>query len=479
MGMTRRSALLILFKMFDSALLVGSFLVACIPSVRSRSVISLTEFLAMRTSVRNFALFAVMVLIWHAMFSFLELYESKRIWGEDTETLDVVEATSLATIALFVIGSFFIPAVSSPKFLALFWAMSTGSVMLSRRALRAALKQIRKRGRNTVQVLIVGSNTRAVQFARRLEAQTEFGCRILGFVDKNWTGMKEFNKSGFAQVCDFSTFSSYIRGTVVDEVIIALPLSSCYAEASRIVALCEEQGIVTRCLSNLFDLKVGNPRVEPLDYESLITFRDAGLQGWGVMLKRFLDVVISLVCLVVLAPLFVVVSLLIKFTSKGPVLFVQQRVGLNKRLIGVYKFRTMVQDAEKKQAELEHLNEVSGPVFKIKNDPRITSIGAFLRKTSIDELPQLLNVLKGDMSLVGPRPLPVRDYEGFSQDWQRRRLSIRPGITCLWQINGRSSIQFDRWMELDMEYIDRWSVWLDVLILIRTIPAVLKGSGAA
>jgi exopolysaccharide biosynthesis polyprenyl glycosylphosphotransferase len=413
------------------------------------------------------------------MFSFLELYESKRLWGEDTETLDVVEATSLSTIALFIIGSFFIPAISSPKFLGMFWAVSTGSVMLSRRVMRFTLKQIRKRGRNTVQALIVGSNPRAVQFARKLESQTEFGCRVLGFVDNKWKGLEEFDKSGFPLACDFHAFASFIRKNVVDEVIIALPLSSCYAEASRIVALCEEQGIVTRCLSNLFDVRVANPRVETLDYESLITFRNAGLQGWGVMLKRFLDIVISLACLIVLAPLFVIAALLIKVTSRGPILFVQQRVGLNKRLIGVYKFRTMVQDAEKKQAALEHMNEVSGPVFKIKNDPRITPVGRFLRKTSIDELPQLLNVLKGDMSLVGPRPLPVRDYEGFSQDWQRRRLSIRPGITCLWQINGRSSIQFDRWMELDMEYIDRWSVWLDMLILIRTIPAVLKGSGAA
>jgi len=139
----------------------------------------------------------------------------------------------------------------------------------------------------------------------------------------------------------------------------------------------------------------------------------------------------------------------------------------------------MVQDAEAKLREIEHLNEVSGPVFKIKDDPRITTVGKFLRKTSIDELPQLINVFRGEMSLVGPRPLPVRDYEGFDQDWQRRRFSVRPGITCLWQVNGRSSIPFERWMELDMEYIDKWSLWLDLKILAQTIPAVLRGSGAA
>jgi lipopolysaccharide/colanic/teichoic acid biosynthesis glycosyltransferase len=177
--------------------------------------------------------------------------------------------------------------------------------------------------------------------------------------------------------------------------------------------------------------------------------------------------------------IFLVVTLLIKLTSPGPVLFVQERVGLGKRRFRLYKFRTMIQGAEKKLAEVEHLNEMSGPVFKIKNDPRITKIGKFLRKTSIDELPQLINVLKGDMSLVGPRPLPVRDYNGFDQDWQRRRFSVRPGITCLWQVTGRSNVSFDKWMKLDMEYIDNWSLILDFKILILTIPAVLRGSGAA
>ena len=196
------------------------------------------------------------------------------------------------------------------------------------------------------------------------------------------------------------------------------------------------------------------------------------------MVKRLLDIMLSVALLLIFSPLLLVTAVLIKISSPGPLFFVQERVGLNKRKFRLFKFRTMIPDAEKRQSKLEHLNEASGPVFKINNDPRITPIGKFLRKTSIDELPQFINVLKGDMSLVGPRPLPVRDYSGFDHDWHRRRFSVRPGITCLWQIKGRSAIPFEKWMELDMEYIDHWSLWLDFMILARTIPAVFKGSGA-
>jgi len=175
-------------------------------------------------------------------------------------------------------------------------------------------------------------------------------------------------------------------------------------------------------------------------------------------------------------------ALLVKLTSPGPIFFVQKRLGLNKRMFQIYKFRTMVADPEQRLKEIEHQNEANGPVFKIRRDPRITLVGAFLRKMSIDELPQLFNVLKGEMSLVGPRPLQVRDYELFEtycQDWQRKRFSVRPGITCLWQIMGRSSTTFEKWMELDLQYIRTWSLWLDLEILAKTVPAVLRGSGAA
>jgi exopolysaccharide biosynthesis polyprenyl glycosylphosphotransferase len=196
-------------------------------------------------------------------------------------------------------------------------------------------------------------------------------------------------------------------------------------------------------------------------------------------LKRALDIAGAGVGLVLLSPLFVLVAVLVKCTSKGPVFFRQKRYGLNRRTFYIYKFRSMIVNAEAAQANLEHMNQNSGPVFKIFSDPRVTRIGAILRKTSIDELPQLLNVLKGDMSLVGPRPLNLRDVGRFSEGRLMRRFSVKPGITCLWQVSGRSNVNFDRWISLDLQYIDNWSLLLDLRILALTVPAVVKCRGAA
>jgi exopolysaccharide biosynthesis polyprenyl glycosylphosphotransferase len=192
-----------------------------------------------------------------------------------------------------------------------------------------------------------------------------------------------------------------------------------------------------------------------------------------------MDVAGSLVLLALLSPVLLAAAAAVKVTSPGPVLFRQERLGINKRRFRMLKFRTMVEGAESLIAELEAMNEAEGPVFKLRNDPRVTKVGAFLRRTSIDELPQLFNVLRGEMSLVGPRPLPVRDYLGFEAEWHKRRFSVKPGITCLWQISGRSNVGFDEWIRMDLDYIDRWSFGLDLQILLRTIPAVLRREGAA
>jgi exopolysaccharide biosynthesis polyprenyl glycosylphosphotransferase len=245
-----------------------------------------------------------------------------------------------------------------------------------------------------------------------------------------------------------------------------------------IVRQCEEQGIIVRVRTEMSTLNIARSYVDNLHGVPVVTIQSGPQDGWQLIAKRLIDVMASTLLLITLAPLLIAVVLLIKWDSPGPVFFGQERVGFNKRRFRMLKFRTMVDGSDQQQCALEHLNEAQGPVFKIKNDPRVTRVGAFLRRFSIDELPQLVNVLKGEMSLVGPRPLPVRDVERIDIQWHKRRFSIKPGITCLWQVNGRSNIGFNDWVRMDLDYIDQWSLALDLLILVKTIPAVFKGPGA-
>ena len=275
-----------------------------------------------------------------------------------------------------------------------------------------------------------------------------------------------------------SELESIMAYQPIDEVLVALPANKYRPLVEAIVRHCEEQGVVVRVRAEMFDLQVARSYVDELEGLPVVTIRSGPDDDWRLLAKRVIDILGSVVLLIVLAPLLAAVAWLIRADSPGPVLFAQERIGLNKRRFSLWKFRTMVDGADERQAELEHLNEVEGPVFKIKNDPRITRIGKFLRRFSIDELPQLFNVLKGDMSLVGPRPLPVRDVERIDISAHKRRFSIKPGITCLWQVNGRSNVDFEHWVRLDLEYIDRWSLGLDLIILLKTIPAVVKGPGA-
>lgn len=479
MSNIRRRILLNAFKLFDMVVMVAAFVAATELLVQQSASVTFAEFLAMRVKVGNFLIFIGLLIVWHALFSGLGLYASRRMSRRSAEIADTLKATTLATVILGVGAVIFRIRMAPPAFLFMFWLLSSSLLVASRLVLRWLLAQTRLHGRNLRDILIVGTNARSVGFAKNLQSRPELGYRILGFADQGWQGSEEFRSSGFRLLCSLDDLPNFFRKNVVDEVLIALPIRSFHDNASQIAALCEEQGILFRVLPNLFDLKRSRSWTEELEGQPMVTHHNGISEGWQLMFKRVLDFTVALTALIVLAPVLVGAAILIILTSPGPVFFIQRRVGLNKRVFPVYKFRTMVVDAEQKIRELEHLNEVSGPVFKITKDPRITPLGRFLRKTSIDELPQLINVLKGDMSLVGPRPLPVRDYEGFSKDWQRRRFSVRPGITCLWQVSGRSSIPFEQWMELDLQYIDKWSLWLDLRILIQTIPAVLKGEGAA
>jgi exopolysaccharide biosynthesis polyprenyl glycosylphosphotransferase len=273
-------------------------------------------------------------------------------------------------------------------------------------------------------------------------------------------------------------FHSVIARHSVDEVLVALPIDKYRPLVESIVRHCEEQGIIVRVRTEMFNLQIARSHVDDLQGVPVLTIQSGPSDGWQLVAKRLIDVLASIGLLVMLAPLFAIVTLLIRLDSPGPVFFGQERVGFNKRRFRMLKFRTMVAEADRQQNLLEHLNEAEGPVFKIQNDPRITRVGKFLRRFSIDELPQLFNVLKGDMSLVGPRPLPIRDVDRIDIQWHKRRFSIKPGITCLWQVNGRSNIGFDDWVRMDLDYIDKWSLGLDLLILMKTIPAVFRGPGA-
>jgi exopolysaccharide biosynthesis polyprenyl glycosylphosphotransferase len=472
----RRRILGIALRLGDLAIMSVAFVIA---SGFVSDGLSLVRFLTIRIRIANFAIFIALIFLWQLIFSLHGMYRSARLSSPWDRTRRALQAVTWGTLAVLNVTFLFHVRLVTPRFAAVFWLAAAGLTVAYRSAVRLLLAHARRGGRNLRTLLVVGTNARAAAFAAKVGARPELGYRVLGFVDEDWSGTPEFERSGFRVIAQPQHLVEFLRDNVVDEVVIALPMGSAYRQAQRIIATCEEQGILVRFLSDLFPLKHARATVETFEDEPVVTIWSGTMEGWPLLLKRALDVLLSSSLLLLLSPLLLAIAVAVKATSRGPVFFTQQRIGLHKRRFPVHKFRTMVVDAETRLAEVAHLNEVSGPVFKIRRDPRLTPLGRFLRQTSFDELPQLWDVLAGHMSLVGPRPLPVRDYEGFAHDWHRRRFSVRPGMTCLWQVNGRSFLPFERWMELDMQYIDQWSLWLDLKILLQTIPAVLRGSGAA
>lgn len=252
-----------------------------------------------------------------------------------------------------------------------------------------------------------------------------------------------------------------------------------FEQVEYVIRACELEGVEVWLIADFFATQISRTSFDELLDRPLLVFRTTPEASWQSVIKHVMDLVGAFILLIVLLPLFLLIAIAIKLTSPGPVFFQQQRSGQNGAPFTLYKFRTMITNAEQLKHELAALNEMSGPVFKVTNDPRITRIGKWLRRYSLDELPQLFNVLRGEMSLVGPRPLPVDEVKRFSDLAHRRRLSVKPGITCLWQISGRNQIKdFKDWVRLDLEYIDNWSLWLDLSILLRTIPAVFAATGA-
>jgi len=349
-------------------------------------------------------------------------------------------------------------------------------ILIEKLALILFFRSIRRRGSNSRNILAVGTGRRAQHFLSLLEQHAEWGFKVVGLIDKD-ESMVNRVICGCTVLGTFKDASRIIHEYVIDEVIFIVP-RSWLNKIEDLMRLFETEGLKVHVAVDYFELKISKAKISEIHGFPLLSFESTSGRLWHLLVKRIMDITLSATALLILSPVFAIAAILTKLTSKGPIFFRQERCGLNGRRFTLYKFRTMVKGAEAKLSELLCHNEMNGPVFKMANDPRITRIGRLLRKFSIDELPQLWNVVKGNMSLVGPRP-PIPEEVKRYDDWQRRRLSMRPGITCLWQTNGRNTItDFDQWMKMDLEYIDHWSLVRDCNILLKTVPVVLFGVGA-
>jgi exopolysaccharide biosynthesis polyprenyl glycosylphosphotransferase len=349
----------------------------------------------------------------------------------------------------------------------------------SRIAIYTVLRTLRRLGRNTRNVLVVGSGARARDAQAVIQEHPEWGLRVIGFVDEGDYPFDPRLIEGGSDLAvhKIQAIPDLLRERVVDEVIVACPRSM-LGTIAPVVGTCAAVGVPVTVLSDLFGDMLPPPRSGQFGPHPALNFSVMHHGFVQARIKRAIDALGAAVLLVLAAPILLAAAIAIRMNSSGPIFFRQQRCGLYGRRFTMLKLRTMHADAERRRSELARLNEVDGPTFKIRSDPRTTRVGRFLRRYSLDEIPQLWNVLLGEMSLVGPRP-PIPHEVDQYRVVQRRRLSMRPGLTCLWQVNGRNEIGFEDWVRLDLEYIDNWSLILDLRILLRTLPAVLRGTGAS
>jgi exopolysaccharide biosynthesis polyprenyl glycosylphosphotransferase len=471
---TRRTALLAILKLADLAT-VTTCLALTIALSSGPSGFSWTDILEMRVSLGNFLFIGVYLAFWHFVLRMHRLYDSYRLSPAARELKDLGLAVGIATAPLIPVSLVFGFESVNLAFLVIFPTMTFAALGTERRALRAVARRLRSVGRNLREVVIVGDAGPALDVAAKLAQREGLGYRVAEMVTVDdaagASGDGASSDTALARVADL------LERRPIDEVFVALPLDGARPLLRPLIALCEEQGVFVRVMAHIAALDWGKARIDTFDSQPVITISSAPPESLSLILKRLIDIAGACFGLVLLAPLFLAIAIAVKLDSPGPVFFVQERVGQNRRRFHAYKFRTMVAGAEQMQEDLEDLNEAEGPIFKIEHDPRRTRLGRWLRRSSLDELPQLVNVLLGDMSLVGPRPLPVRDVSRIDVRWHKRRFSVKPGITCLWQVESRAP-KFDDWIRADMEYIDNWSLVLDLKILARTLPAVISGQSA-
>jgi exopolysaccharide biosynthesis polyprenyl glycosylphosphotransferase len=394
----------------------------------------------------------------------------------------VTKAVGDACVVCVFVMVVFTRGVLDQTFLVAFCLSTLVFLLGFRFGLRLFIHQLRHLGYNQQRTVVVGANERTRHLIDVLQGETGLGYELVGLLDNDASRSDLLVGTGVPFRGDITELQGMIESDEVDEVYICLPVRSRYEDIQRIAQLCEGASISAHMVADLFPMRVATSRLMHLEDIPLLNLSTIPEAHGKVFLKRAIDFVGSSILIFFLCvpplPLIPLLALLIKLDSKGPVFFLQERVGQNQRRFKMIKFRSMVTNAEELKAKLLEQNEMDGPVFKIRNDPRITRLGRFIRKYSLDEFPQLFNVWRGEMSLVGPRPPIPSEVEQYSWS-QRRRLSVRPGMTGLWQVSGRNDTTFEEWVELDLEYIDSWSIWLDFVILFKTFRAVVVGRGAS
>jgi exopolysaccharide biosynthesis polyprenyl glycosylphosphotransferase len=424
-----------------------------------------------RSGVETLVLLLVLPVLGHMQRRF-GVYDSHRI----DPRRNVVRGVVAAHVATFVV---LLPVwfVTRPDALArdfpAFFAISMVTMVIGRWSVYLALQRLRQSGYDTRSVCVVCDRERAFELSRTFAERPEWGLSVSAACIREGDSRQFFEFGTFRPIGN--TLESAMKELVIDEVLISVDPERLPGEVD-IVRQCEQYGLVGRVVFPPREHDGPDPRIEDFHPTAALSVAKGRFTDRDLPLKRTFDIIMGSVCLTIAAPAMIVAAIAVKLSSPGPILFVQQRAGLNGRRFRMFKFRTMVDGAE---IMVRHSSRsiTQGPVFKDVADYRITSVGRILRRYSLDELPQLFNVIKGDMSMVGPRPLPLYEADQI-QGASRRRFSVPPGLTCIWQVNGRSDVGFERWMQYDLQYVDGWSLWSDIVLIFRTIPAVLMGRGA-
>ena len=424
---------------------------------------------------KSWMLFLAFPIIWVLVFSIYGLYHNYRIRSFGRMVWLVLISGLWATLASGNFVFLMKLQMTSRLFFAVYAVTAYTLIFTEKWLLFRILDHAHSKGYNRENLLIVGTGQRAMEFIQAVKQHSNWGLNIIGLIDDDH---ELYGKvmGGYRVIGKINDIPFIINQIVVDRVIFVVPRHWLPRLETAILA-CEEVGITTSIALDFYNLNFARTRQTDFNGYPLLEFETFHAQQWQLFIKRLIDIGVSSLVLFVMSPVLLIIALLIKLTSKGPVLFKQTRSGLKGRKFVLYKFRSMVVDAEAQRKELVEKNEMDGPVFKMRHDPRITKIGRFIRRTSLDEYPQLINVLKGDMSIVGPRPPLPEEVENY-EIWQRRRLSLKPGITCIWQVSGRNKISFEQWMKMDLQYIDNWSLLLDLKIILQTFFVVLTGYGA-